>query len=179
MKASVVDLRYRMNEILKALDRNEDVSILCRGKLKGIIKAARGTSGQKVSDHPFFNMLDDNTSVEEVMGQLRGGRYLDIWHGCLDLGSAGKWKGGSYYWQVSWPLYFCDDVYRIMIDPNVCQGQPTLRGMRITVSVVLKMLTGGKSVEDVIKAYPEIEAEDVHQAMQYAAWVVSDQIAAI
>ena len=68
---------------------------------------------------------------------------------------------------------------RIMIDPNICQGQPTLRGMRITVSVVLKMLAGGKSVEDVIKAYPEIEAEDVHQAMQYAAWVVSDQIPAI
>jgi len=68
---------------------------------------------------------------------------------------------------------------RIVIDPNICLGQPTLRGMRITVSVVLKMLAGGKSVEDVIKAYPEIEAEDVHQAMQYAAWVVSDQIPAI
>ncbi len=78
MKATVVDLRYRMNEILKALDRNEDVSILCRGKLKGIIKAVRGTSEQKVSDHPFFNMHDDKASVEEVIDQLRGGRYRDI-----------------------------------------------------------------------------------------------------
>ncbi len=65
---------------------------------------------------------------------------------------------------------------RITIDPNVCCGQPTLRGMRITVSVVLKMLGGGKSVQDVLTAYPELEAEDVLQAMKYAAWVVSDQI---
>ena len=65
---------------------------------------------------------------------------------------------------------------RITIDPNICLGQATLRGMRITVTVVLKMLAGGKSVEDVLKAYPELEAEDVQQAMRYAAWVVSDQM---
>ncbi len=68
---------------------------------------------------------------------------------------------------------------RITIDPNVCLGQPTLRGMRITVTVVLKMLGGGKSVEEVLRAYPELEAEDVRQAMRYAAWVVSDQMPAV
>ncbi len=78
MKASVVDLRYRMNEILKALDRNEDVSILCRGKLKGVIKAVRGKSERRVSEHPFFNMYKDGGSVKELMEQLRGGRYRDI-----------------------------------------------------------------------------------------------------
>ena len=65
---------------------------------------------------------------------------------------------------------------RITVDPNVCLGQPTIRGMRITVSVILKMLAGGKSVQDVLEAYPELEVEDIHQAIQYAAWVVSDQI---
>jgi len=59
---------------------------------------------------------------------------------------------------------------RITIDPNVCLGQPTLRGMRITVSVVLKMLAAGKSVQDVLAAYPELETEDVQQAMCYAAF---------
>ena len=59
---------------------------------------------------------------------------------------------------------------RITIDPNVCLGQPTLRGMRITVSVVLKMLAAGKSVQDVLAAYPELETEDVQQAMRYAAF---------
>ena len=65
---------------------------------------------------------------------------------------------------------------RITVDPNVCLGQPTIRGMRITVSVILKMLASGKSIQEVIEAYPELEVEDVHQATKYAAWVVSDQI---
>ncbi len=59
-----------------------------------------------------------------------------------------------------------DKLNRITIDPNICLGQPTLRGMRITVSVVLKMLAGGKSAEDVLRAYPELEIEDVQQAMR-------------
>jgi len=65
---------------------------------------------------------------------------------------------------------------RITVDPAVCLGQPTVRGMRITVSVILKMLASGKTVEEVLDAYPELEAEDVRQAMKYAAWVVSDQL---
>lgn len=65
---------------------------------------------------------------------------------------------------------------RITINPNVCLGQPTIRGMRITVSVILKMVAGGRSAKEIVEAYPELEAEDVRQAIQYAAWVVSDQI---
>ena len=65
---------------------------------------------------------------------------------------------------------------RITINPNVCLGQPTIRGMRITVSVILKMLAGGNSVQQVIDAYPELEADDIRQAMKYAAWIVSDQL---
>ena len=65
---------------------------------------------------------------------------------------------------------------RITVNPNVCLGQPTIRGMRITVSVVLKMLAGGKTIQDVLDAYPELEAGDIRQAMQFAAWVVSDQV---
>lgn len=67
---------------------------------------------------------------------------------------------------------------RITVDPDVCLGQPTLRGTRITVSVVLKMLAGAKSIPEVLAAYPELETEDVQQAIRYAAWVVSDQIPA-
>lgn len=77
MKVSVVDLRYKMNDVLKALDRNEDVSILYHGKLKGVIKAQCSvTEGKtKITDHPFFNMKDSILSVEDEMGSLRGGRY--------------------------------------------------------------------------------------------------------
>ena len=65
---------------------------------------------------------------------------------------------------------------RITIDPRICLGQPTIRGMRITVSVVLKMVAAGNSVESIVDAYPELEPEDVQQALRYAAWVVSDQV---
>lgn len=65
---------------------------------------------------------------------------------------------------------------RITVDPRICLGQPTVRGTRITVSVILKMLAGGKTVQEVLEAYPELKHEDVFQAMKYAAWVVSDQV---
>lgn len=63
---------------------------------------------------------------------------------------------------------------RITVNPNICLGQPTIRGMRITVSVILKMLATGKSIQEVLEAYPELEIEDVYQAIKYAAWVVSE-----
>ena len=65
---------------------------------------------------------------------------------------------------------------RITANPTICLGQPRVEGTRITVSVIDKMVAGGATVDDVLDAYPELEAEDVTQAMKYAAWVVSDQI---
>lgn len=65
---------------------------------------------------------------------------------------------------------------RITVNPNICLGQPTIRGMRITVGFVLKLLASELSVQDVLEAYPELEAEDIRQALNYAAWVVSDKI---
>jgi uncharacterized protein (DUF433 family) len=57
---------------------------------------------------------------------------------------------------------------RITVSPEICLGQPTIRGTRITVSVVLKMLAGGATISEVLNAYPELVAEDIQQAMQYA-----------
>jgi uncharacterized protein (DUF433 family) len=48
--------------------------------------------------------------------------------------------------------------------------------MRITVSVILKTLAAGKFVPEIPEAYPELEEEDVRQALQYAAWVTSEQV---
>lgn len=47
-----------------------------------------------------------------------------------------------------------NQLERITINPNICCGQPTVRGMRITVSVILKLIAGGMSKEEVVKAYP-------------------------
>jgi len=65
---------------------------------------------------------------------------------------------------------------RITVNPDVCLGQPTIRGTRITVSVILKMLAAGHTVQEVLEAYPELEAEDIYQAIKYAAWLASDQL---
>lgn len=78
MQATVVDLRYHMNDVLKALDRNEDVNILYRGKTKGVLTAKAERTGKKVADHSFFNMRPAGQSVEKQMDHLRGGRHRDI-----------------------------------------------------------------------------------------------------
>ncbi|MBE9190660.1 DUF433 domain-containing protein [Gloeocapsopsis crepidinum LEGE 06123] len=71
-----------------------------------------------------------------------------------------------------------EEVNRIVIDPNICLGQPTIRGMRITVAFVLKLLAS-MSIQQIVEAYPELEPEDIQQALNYAAWVVSDQFISV
>jgi hypothetical protein len=80
MKATIVDLRYKMNDVLKALDRNEEVTVLYRGKVKGVLIPSGKKSQLKITEHPFFGMSshDDEKSVQEVMNDLRGSRYNDI-----------------------------------------------------------------------------------------------------
>ncbi len=72
-----------------------------------------------------------------------------------------------------------NELDRITINPNVCLGQPTIRGMRITVGFVLKLLASNLSTQEVLEAYPELEDEDIRQALNYAAWVVSDRVISI
>jgi len=57
MEASIVDLRYRMSEVLAALARRERVQILYHGKVKGIILPAGEGRNCKAADHPFFGLL--------------------------------------------------------------------------------------------------------------------------
>jgi antitoxin (DNA-binding transcriptional repressor) of toxin-antitoxin stability system len=54
MKATVIDLRYKMSEILKALDRRERITLLYHGKTKGIIVPVNENKSVKVVDHPFL-----------------------------------------------------------------------------------------------------------------------------
>jgi len=78
MQATVVDLRYRMNEVLKALDRHEDVDILYRGKRKGVLVANVTRRNSRVAQHPFFNMRRAQGTVAAEMSKLRGGRCRDL-----------------------------------------------------------------------------------------------------
>lgn len=68
------------------------------------------------------------------------------------------------------------ELDRITVNPEICLGQPTIRGMRITVSVILKQIATGMKKEEILKAYPELEEEDIIQSLRYAAWLSSEKI---
>ncbi len=80
MKATIVDLRYKMNDVLKALDRNEKVTVLYRGKVKGVLVPAVQKQRMGMIDHPFFGMSsqDSKKSVLDEVNDLRKSRYDDI-----------------------------------------------------------------------------------------------------
>jgi PHD/YefM family antitoxin component YafN of YafNO toxin-antitoxin module len=76
MKATVIDLRYKMNDILKALDRRERVTLLYHGKIKGVIVPMNEKKSMKVTDHPFFKMTEgEEESVAQQMAALRRSRF--------------------------------------------------------------------------------------------------------
>ncbi len=75
MNASVVDLRYRMKEVLEALDRREQVNVLYHGKIKGVLSPVVNESANTVFSHPYFGMVQTEESVEDTLNRLRGGRY--------------------------------------------------------------------------------------------------------
>lgn len=77
MEASIVDLRYKMKEVLLSLKRNEEVKIFYHHQWVGTIAPKLSKQSKKrIQDHPFFGMhADKKNSVESHMEELRGGRY--------------------------------------------------------------------------------------------------------
>jgi len=77
MQATTTDLRCRMKDVLKALERNEEVTLLHRGKVKGILIPPRQQKTCTISSHPFFGMSaqESGTSVLEELDALRKPRY--------------------------------------------------------------------------------------------------------
>ena len=61
------------------------------------------------------------------------------------------------------------ELDRITFDPNVMGGRACIRGMRVTVSLVLNLVASGMSTEEITEEYPYLEPEDVGQALRYAA----------
>ena len=58
---------------------------------------------------------------------------------------------------------------RITLDPQQMGGMPCIRGMRIPVATVVGMVADGMDVEEILHAFPDLEADDIRQALQYAA----------
>ncbi|HEX9666624.1 MAG TPA: DUF433 domain-containing protein [Thermodesulfobacteriota bacterium] len=64
---------------------------------------------------------------------------------------------------------------RITVNPNICTGKPCIRGLRFPVSRLLGLLASGETKETILKAYPYLEAEDIDQALLYAAFLAEDE----
>ncbi len=75
MKTNAVDLRRNMKDIMRAVERNEPVTVLYHGKEKAMIRPIEQTSASSVRRHAFFGMNQHDTTVESVIDGLRDGRY--------------------------------------------------------------------------------------------------------
>ena len=64
---------------------------------------------------------------------------------------------------------------RITLDPEKCFGKPCIRGLRMPVSSILTYLASGMSVDEILRHWPELEREDIYEALQYAAWVTQER----
>ena len=59
---------------------------------------------------------------------------------------------------------------RITFDPNVMGGKPCIRGLRVTVGMIVGLVASGHSNARILDLYPYLEEEDIRQALAYAAW---------
>ena len=65
---------------------------------------------------------------------------------------------------------------RITIDPKIMQGKPCVRGMRITVALVVNLVANGMTTQEILRNYPDLEEEDIRECLRYAAQLVEDRV---
>ena len=68
---------------------------------------------------------------------------------------------------------------RISVNPDICHGQPCIKGTRVMVWLILAYLANGDSIEDVLQAYPQLTREDVLESLTYAAEVTRERVVSI
>lgn len=65
---------------------------------------------------------------------------------------------------------------RITFNPNIMRGKACIRGIRITVSLIVNLVANGMTNEEILREYPDLEPEDIRQALQYAAALASEEV---
>jgi uncharacterized protein (DUF433 family) len=63
---------------------------------------------------------------------------------------------------------------RITNDPNIMGGRPCIRGLRVTVGTIVGLVAAGHSREEILRLYPYLAADDIREALSYAAWRVEE-----
>jgi uncharacterized protein (DUF433 family) len=65
---------------------------------------------------------------------------------------------------------------RITFDRAIMGGRACIRGMRIPVSVIVAQVAHGATVDEILEGFPDLEPQDVQQALEYAAWLTREEI---
>jgi uncharacterized protein (DUF433 family) len=65
---------------------------------------------------------------------------------------------------------------RITFSPHIMAGRACIRGMRITVSLIVNLVANGMSIDEIVREYPDLEAADVSEALSYAAALASEEV---
>jgi len=65
---------------------------------------------------------------------------------------------------------------RITFDSDIMGGKACIRGMRITVSLILNLIANNMSIQEITEEYPYIEPEDIQQSLRYAAWLAEESV---
>ena len=65
---------------------------------------------------------------------------------------------------------------RITLDPEKGFGKPCIRGLRMPVASILSYLSSGMTVDEILKEWPELQHEDIYQALGYAAWAMEEKV---
>ena len=104
-----------------------------------------------------FAYLVDTDWVNATMSPPRGGL-------CLLAGDAVSSRKGS-------PVFD-----RITFDKKIMGGRACIRGMRIPVSVIVSQVAHDATVADILQGYPDLEPQDIQQALEYAAWLTREEV---
>lgn len=65
---------------------------------------------------------------------------------------------------------------RVTFDPTIMGGRACIRGTRITVAVIVGQIAHGASIKNMLADYPDLEAEDIKQALAYVAWLAQEEV---
>lgn len=68
------------------------------------------------------------------------------------------------------------NIDRITSNHNIMNGKACIRGMRITVSLVLNLIANGMDKTEILNEYPALESEDINQCLQYAAYLANEEL---
>lgn len=65
---------------------------------------------------------------------------------------------------------------RITFDPQIMGGRACIRGMRIPVSVIVRQVAHGAGAAEILQGYPDLQPDDIRQAIEYAAWLSEEEV---